>query len=451
MDAPPTIRRGAGELRRILAERTDDVREMDVDAFRAWLLQRWNSWRRDPVFVLRCRIRDLRRAHPELASAEKAERAARRACERSAEHADITRLEKLAADAAKAVAGLTAAIETASGDSQQEMIAKRDAFAAREMEARRELSDAMQASDARQAWDAARHRLDAVRAEAGLVEMEDELAATTRHRGRRGGRQGARFEDVALAVTHAHLLPELADACGCAPGELRILRGVTLGAAGIELDQVIVRAASPRRPTEQDSARVESTDRSADDGGRGSPPRRWDAFDGLDGEVIAIVEAKRNIDDLAGGFRHRQRDLAWLTGIRHRYDADEFRTRTFPTGHFDRPAVHEQDGERIRIWPTSFRRHRRDPETRFHLDALYFITRPRPVWGLGSAALTRLSHRIATDERWAPENAAYIAELLRWVRGMADPIETPDVLRLYAADERRAMRLVLVEDAGAEG
>ena len=80
-------------------------------------------------------------------------------------------------------------------------------------------------------------------------------------------------------------------------------RGVTLGAAGTELDQVIVRLPSrAERPV----------------------------------EVLAVVEVKRNLNDLAHGFRRRQDDLAWLTGHTANYDPRRYRTRQFPTGHFDK-------------------------------------------------------------------------------------------------------------------
>jgi hypothetical protein len=412
MDSPPIIRRGPDELRRLLSEQTADVREMPVDRFRAWLRLRVEAWQRDPVFVQRCRVRDLRRAHPEIRAAENDERRARRVYERSPEHAELSRIEKALADAAKAIAGLSAAAaEAAEGAKHTELTAKRDAFATREHSLRREHDAAVRASDAHRALDAARQRLQGVRASTGLGALEDELRQPGLERGRRGGRQGARFEDVALAVTREHLLPELADACGCAPGELRILRGVTLGASGIELDQVIV-----RHPSNDGEA-----------------------------QVVALVEAKRGINDVAHGFRQRQRDLAWLTGDRASYAADAFRTRTFPTGHFDRAAIHHDGGESIRIGPASFRRFTRDGASGFFLDGLYLVTRPGWLWGAGPAALTRLSHRVATDERWAPDDDIYLAGLLRWLRGMTHPIESPDVLRLFAAHDVHARRIVLVE------
>src|SRR5262249_2114226 len=162
-------------------------------------------------------------------------------------------------------------------------------------------------------------------------------------------------------------------------------------------------------------------------------------------EVLAVVEAKRNINDLAHGFCRRQEDLAWLAGDGAGYDPQAYRTRHFPSGHFDRAAAHEQDGESFVFAPGSFRRIRRDAATGRFLHRLYFITPAGPLWGVSTAALARIAHHVAGDGGWDPDDDAYLQRLLAWCRALAQPVETPDVLRLYAATPRRG-RQVLVAD-----
>src|SRR5262249_13314775 len=149
-------------------------------------------------------------------------------------------------------------------------------------------------------------------------------------------------------------------------------------------------------------------------------------------------------NDLAHGFRQRQEDLAWLTGGRGRYDPAPHRTRHFPSGHFERPAVHRQEGMDFVFAPGSFRRFRRDSATGHYLARLYFIARAGPLWGVCAAALARIAFRVATDERWQPDSDAYLRRLLEWCRSLAQPTETPDVLRLYAATPGRARKILLV-------
>jgi hypothetical protein len=244
----------------------------------------------------------------------------------------------------------------------------------------------------------------------GLDGEEARLRELLRAGGRGSGRRGAAFEELAAELTRVHVLPGLRDG-----GEPRVLRGVKLGAARMELDQVVARpGAAPGEPT----------------------------------EVLAVVEVKRSPNDVAHGFRMRQENLAWLTGDDEGYEPAAYRTRAFPAGRFDRPAVHAEGGESWRFGPGSFRRFRRDPATGLFLDGLYLVTREGPLWGVGGAALARITRRVASDEHWNPASDAYLAGLLEWCRTLAHPVETPDVLRTYAAAGERAGQ-VLVVGAGS--
>ena len=76
----------------------------------------------------------------------------------------------------------------------------------------------------------------------GLDQEEAQLAALQHQQGRHSGKTGQSFENRRRACT-AHLIVPLLLADGAhneEPG-LRILHGVTLGAARTELDQVVVR------------------------------------------------------------------------------------------------------------------------------------------------------------------------------------------------------------------
>jgi hypothetical protein len=160
-------------------------------------------------------------------------------------------------------------------------------------------------------------------------------------------------------------------------------------------------------------------------------------------EVLAVIEAKRNINDLAHGFLRRQIDLAWLTGDRTAYEPAEHRTGTFDTGHFNRPAVHWEDRQAFLFAPDSFRRFKRDARGYFR-DGLYLITRAGPVWGLSGAALARVAAAVSTDETWDPEDEAYLGRLFEWAKSLAGPVETPDLLQLYANDPARAGKLIIL-------
>lgn len=396
-----TVARGVDALHAMLAERTTDLRRVGLDGFRDWLLRQLPGWRLDPVFAQRERIRDLRRAWPRLRALERERRRAARANADSPEGARLRQVEEELSGVVKAVEGLTGALEDADEDRRARLREKLDAFRARRAALESERDERIAASPERTLLMRLDAEMERLRGESGAGAEEARLHEMMRAQGRRSGRAGGGFEAAALRVVSELIVPELGD------GPLTVLTGVTLGTARTELDQAIVR-------------------------GSGESPV----------EVLAVVEAKRNPNDVAHGFTRRQSDLAWLAGHRAAYDAARHVTRHFPSGHFDRPAEHEQAGARFVFDATSFRRFH--PENGHFLAGLYFVTRIAPLAGLSGAAMGRLRHRAAADERFAPDDDAYLADLLAWCRTLAAPIETPDVLAVYAADPGRARQILLL-------
>jgi hypothetical protein len=365
----PTARiiRGASELRRLLEEQTFDLRNLDLDGFRTWLARHAARWQSDPVFVQRARIRDLRKTHPDLGALE---RQFRQAVAEDTASPQFDRLDWLAQeliDTRKAISGLTAAWNDALPERRTGLQRKLRLFLARQESIQEEQAGLIQASQERQARLRIEVELQHLRSAIGLKRVEAQLEGLTKEQGRRAGKAGKSFENLALLITQQVILPDLLNpGSGSAAQSLRVLTGVTLGAARVEFDQLIIRESS-----------------------------RSD----LPVEVMAVVEVKRNINDMARGFRLRQENLAWLTGDSAYYDPAPYRTRHFLTGHFDRESVHECQGQLFIFDRSSFRRFHRDPSTGLMLDGLYFIARPGLIWGLSMAAIARVRFRVATDER----------------------------------------------------
>ncbi len=178
-----------------------------------------------------------------------------------------------------------------------------------------------------------------------------------------------------------------------------MLSGVTLGCARAELDQLIIR--KPLKPV--------------------APVK-----------ALAIVEAKRNINDLAHGFRLRQENISWLTGDADGYDPQLYRTSQYAQGHFDRTAAHEQDGETFLFDRSSFALFRRESDSGHYLKRLCFVTRAGPIYGVSAGQLSKLMHRVASDERWNQDSKLYWRSLHNWTRSLGREFESPEMLRLYA-------------------
>ncbi|MDB5309361.1 MAG: hypothetical protein JWO38_3563 [Gemmataceae bacterium] len=393
----------AKELDLLLRECILDLRELDLAGFRRWLGLQLVRWEHDPVFLQRVLIRNLRRSHPQLRVLEEGYRRAYTADAAGPHFARLRDLDTQLVNAGKAVEGLTAAIQNAPPPRQEALQTKLESFRAACQAMEGERAALERSSPERQVVLRAREELDRFRTAIGLDRADARLAEIQTRHGKRSDLNGGVFEDVAEELVRRHVVPKLPATA------VRLLRRVRLGAAQAEFDLLLVR--TPDRPDELV-------------------------------EVLAAVEAKRNVNDVAHGFLRRQEDLTWLTGDRDRYDPATFRTRTFPTGHFDRPSEHREGENVFRVGPHSFHLFRRDPVTSWFLDRLYLVTRSGWAWGVSAAAIARIATRVSTDEECDAESDTYLTNLLDWAKTLAGPIETPDVLRWYAASPERAQQIL---------
>jgi hypothetical protein len=374
-----------------------------LDEFREWLAGRIAEQASNPAFVQQCRVRDLVRANRDaLRRHEDALRQARSAYEAGPQRGRLERLAARLSGLEKAVAGLTKAVADGRADPHKlaAFRAERDGVRADYAALARSFAEKIQ-------LDAAEAALARFRDETGLTAAEAKLAVLRRQRGGRLVKSGRRFEAVAAEAAWELIAPALPPA----PGRMEYLTGVTLGIARAELDGVLV--AVPQNEAETV-------------------------------EVLALVEAKRNPNDVGKGFRIRQENLAWLTGERGGYDAAAYRTRTFPAGHFDRPAPHAQGGRTYRFDAASFRRFERDARTGRYLRGLCFVVKDRPLVGVGTPQLGRVMHRVASDPDFDLHSEAVLRRYHAWFRSMSEPLPTRDVLELYAADDSLARQIVLV-------
>jgi hypothetical protein len=407
VNASTQFTRGAEELRRLLTEQTFDLRKLDLAGFCQWVQHHLQRWQDDPVFAQRAKIRQLRQAHPEI---RRKERERQRLADTNAGSEQFLRLEWVERELVntnKAIAGLTQALQQASPEKHAGLLQKRMAFERQRQLLENEHGELLEASPERRRLRQLDNELQQLHSATGLEQSESHLRNLVSERGRRSGHRGERFEDAAAGVAERLIAAELTSS---GADDVHVLRGVTFGAAKLEIDLLVVQ-------------RPHLADQPVD--------------------VLAVVETKRNINDIGLGFRRWQANLAWLTGEVGSYDPQAHRTRRFPTGHFDRQTFHEHAGELLRFAPGSFHRFERESKRKLFLDRLYFITRAGPLWGISSGTLARIAHRLATGPAWETADEVYRRSLMQWAQSLADAIESPDVLRLYAARQQQASQVLL--------
>ena len=143
------VARGAAELDRLLTERTLDLRTLGVGGFRRWLERHLARWERDPVFVQRTAIRELRRAHLRLRALDAELRAAEAADRASPLSERLRRTEHDLTGADRAVAGLGEALARAAPGRRPAIRRKLEGFRARRAGLQREMEELVRASGER--------------------------------------------------------------------------------------------------------------------------------------------------------------------------------------------------------------------------------------------------------------------------------------------------------------
>ncbi len=407
------IESGRSTLALLLRDYNQDFRRLDPPSFGRWLEAHLVHWRKNPIFRQRVEIREIYRAHPRLRQLERDERESRRQLASTPAFAQAAMLARQLADNLKAQTGLSQAIAAASSERRLQLEQKLARFHSQHQTMLTDYNQLRLANPMQQKLLDLEQQVQAERAHLSLDREAQRLDDLLRSQGQASGRSGEQFEKQVQALIGERILPRLQ---AITPDferftEVQVLHGVRLGSGPVEFDQLVV----------------------------GLPPN------GGAVRVLAAIEVKRNLNDLAHGFRQRQENLAWFTGARDGYDSERYRNRNFPTGHFDRAARHEHEGRAYLFDAGSFALFQRDTTLDYFLDRLLFVSRPMTLWGLSSASLNRLAYRVATDPDWQPEAEAYMARLYHWCVGLTQPLETPDVLTLYASDPVRADQILLVE------
>lgn len=375
-------------------------RSLDLDGFRAWLSQRIEESLRQPDFAQRCRIREIERTHRRrLRDRERRLQKAEDAYRQLPAREQIEQLKHRLESLKKGVAGLEQAVAEDRADPE-----KLESFRRQYMEVVREFLLLVEDHPEWRRLGRAKGSLERLREEIGLTDAEAELEALGRKQGNSSTASGSYFETVSSEATHRLILPDITHA-----GEqAHVLHGVTLGCARGELDQVVV-------------------------------VRRGE---GAAVEVRAIVEAKRNINDLAHGFRQRQENLAWFAGDSSGYDPQLYRTDRYTEGHFAGPVTHEEDGETFLFDAGSFESITKDAESGWRLDHLYFVTEQRPLLGVGMAEHGQILNRVATDPAFNIDSKVVLGKYRKWAQQLVEPMQTEDVLALYAKTEEWARQIV---------
>jgi uncharacterized coiled-coil protein SlyX len=408
MEEMPKIRQGIVFLRSLAAKDGFCWHDLGESDLRNCVAKQIANRQNDELFTHRCQVRDLKKAHwPRLSQLEANLARTTITYDACANKARLEILQHSIESSQKAIAGLSQAVQQTQGEKRAACEAKLREFTEKLAACEKEYQDVWHNTPERAALNQAEEELARFKEAVGLTSKEALVEDLAHQQGKNSGARGDAFEQAAQAILENKILPLLAhktelagEVWSTVAPEIHILSQVTLGCARAEMDYVVV-----RQPQNKEDTPV---------------------------EVLALVEVKRNLNDVAGGFLQRQENLAWFCRDARGYDPALYRTKIFSKGHFDRPAWHEQNGAKFLFAADSFRRFHRDKKTSYFVDNLFFITRRRALLGMSAADYAKFLYHLASDMAFDLDSQAYLHTLQDWLKEKLPCFQTADVLRLYA-------------------
>lgn len=396
---------GQAFLKEYLGQNSFDLRHASPEQFAQWM--RCEAQRRlefDEVFIQKRQVRDLRLTHLDtLSRLQKAVDASTALYEESPHKARLDEIAYQQHCNQRALEGLSRALENTEQAALRE---KFQSFQDDQAALGREEAALIQGSPEYSNLQKDLAALQRFEESIGLPQENEKLQSLQRERGKNSGKSGQDFESFARNIVSARLGPLLS-----APGEtLHCLSGVTLGCARGELDFVLVCDRGKQQPV----------------------------------ELRGIVEVKKNVNDIAESFLTRQENIAWFVGEEDHYDPEKYRTAVYRQGHFDKSAIHKEDGREWRFDKESFAFFKRDDKSGHYLHRLCFLTRLRPLLGASGGEQSRLIHSFATDFYADSESEDYLRELREWIREWHSDFQSRDVLSYYLDSPELAEQILFI-------
>jgi uncharacterized membrane protein YgcG len=186
-------------------------------------------------------------------------------------------------------------------------------------------------------WAAAAAALQSFYEGSGVAEGERAVGALKASGGHACGSRGSQFESLGLEYVTDSFLPEIAAKYNVPVDNLRYTANVTLkipqmtNSAG-ELDGIVFEI-EPTGEAATGPGVVAGSGVVAGAGARGELPKDSTYVR----RVLAVIEMKRNIDDIGPAYESRLVALRWLAGLEGEADRELRKNKHYPTGRYSEP------------------------------------------------------------------------------------------------------------------
>ena len=247
----------------------------------------------------------------------------------------------------------------------------------------------------------------------GLSPVQKRIHHFQKKQGQDAQKTGSDFEHQMTGLTQKYLIHHCLRLSPQAliPQTVHILRNVRLRSTKLEFDAMVVQVLDFQEPV----------------------------------IVLAIIEAKKNPNDLGTGFLRRQENISWCTQSPDGYVRSEYKNKHYPSGLFDTEVGHFDPVSKrsYRFSHRSFSLFQRH-KTGYFLERLYFVCSAQPLIGISSKEHAILKHKLTMEFEKELEESA-IRALWEDMRSHRKQGRTAvQVLELYTAEAWLSQHLMMV-------
>ena len=220
---------------------------------------------------------------------------------------------------------------------------------------------------------------------------------------------GVSFEDLSYHLIQDYIYPQI-NINMFPKDNWSILRQVKLGCARAEWDYVVIEQQDPMKPV----------------------------------HVLALIEVKRNANDIVHGFEVRQENIAWATQDSQGFSKELYKTKVFQDGIFSKSVIHVENGIEYIFSTESFQSFQR-ANNGYYMDHLFFITRFKRLLGMTNSEYQKIFYRLSTDYELNIHNEIDLMNFLNWCKDIVSEIQTKNILQLYANNEQWKKQIIICD------
>lgn len=391
-----------------LLEKADfNIHHTSLEEFASWLQSQDDSLQKNEVYATRSTIRNIKRSH--IVEWKRLNNLCQTLEESWNNHSLKVQYDTIVQrqnNIVKALHGLRATWNTTH---QEKTLSKIQLLEEESHTLSKQFIDIDSQCQIKHDLDQVQKQIQDFRHELGLDKLESKLKYLLQQQGQSYNNNGISFEDLSYNLIQNYIYPQI-NINMLSQDHWCILRQVKLGCARAEWDYVVVEQQDNTKPV----------------------------------HILALIEVKRNANDIVHGFEVRQENIAWATQDSQGFSKELYKTKVFQDGIFSKAVVHIENGIEYLFSTESFKNFHR-ANNGYYMDHLFFITRIKKLLGMTNSEYQKIFYRLSTDYELDLHNEIELMNFWNWCKNIVSKIQTKDILQLYANNEQWKKQIIICD------